>query len=117
MNPFSGGIRHEMFGKPSENSPIVPIPLLCALRPVSRQERVGEHNAVVWNCVNRTPASATRRMLGISIKPPYKSHEPNPMSSHTTNKTFGAPAGACGSTNKSQSATESRTSRLALPLN
>ncbi len=43
-------------GNPSENSPIVPIPFEVALRPVSRHERVGEHNAVVWNWVNLTPA-------------------------------------------------------------
>jgi hypothetical protein len=45
--PFSNGIRVEIPGKPDENSAIVAIPLLVALRPVSSDARVGEHSAVV----------------------------------------------------------------------
>ena len=48
MNPFSNGIRVEMPGKPELNSAIVAMPFDVALRPVSSDERVGEHSAVVW---------------------------------------------------------------------
>src|ERR671927_782134 len=116
-NAFSGGIKHDRPGKPSATSLTVPIPLLWALRPVSSDARVGEHNAVVWNCVNCTPDSAIRRIAGVSINPPYRSHDPKPMSSQTTNNTFGAPSGARGSSNGRQSGTDCRTSRLTTPLN
>jgi hypothetical protein len=46
------------------------IELRVWLRPVSRQERVGEHSAVVCHWVNRTPAAATRSMFGVSTGPP-----------------------------------------------
>ena len=39
-------------------------------RPVSRQERVGEHNAVVCHCVYRTPSAAIRSILGVGTGPP-----------------------------------------------
>ena len=48
MNPFSNGMRAENPGKPAEPSTMQAMPLLVALRPVSRLERVGEHSAVVW---------------------------------------------------------------------
>ena len=48
MNPFSNGMRVEMPGNPELNSAIVAMPLLVALRPVSNDDRVGEHSAVVW---------------------------------------------------------------------
>ena len=48
MKPFSKGIRVEMPGKPELNSAIVAMPFEVALRPVSREARVGEHSAVVW---------------------------------------------------------------------
>ena len=48
MKPFSNGMRVEMPGKPELNSAIVAMPLDVALRPVSREARVGEHRAVVW---------------------------------------------------------------------
>ena len=41
-------MRVEIPGKPEPNSAIVAIPLEVALRPVSREARVGEHSAVVW---------------------------------------------------------------------
>ena len=40
-----------MPGKPEAPSTMQAMPLHVALRPVSRLERVGEHSAVVWNCV------------------------------------------------------------------
>ena len=48
MNPFSNGMRVEMPGNPELNSAMVAIPFEVALRPVSREARVGEHRAVVW---------------------------------------------------------------------
>ena len=48
MKPFSNGIRVQMPGKPLVNSAIVAIPFDVALRPVSSDDRVGEHRAVVW---------------------------------------------------------------------
>lgn len=98
MKPFSGGMRHEVLGNPSANSPTTVIPLVPALRPVSRHDRVGEHRAVVWNWEKVIPASAIRRIFGISISPPNTSQDPYPMSSHTMYSTFGAPARAAGST-------------------
>ena len=34
-----------------EASVMTAMPLLVAFRPVRKQDLVGEHNAVVWNCV------------------------------------------------------------------
>ena len=65
-----------MPGKPAENSAIVAMPLLVALRPVRRLDRVGEQSAVVWKLEYRTPASAMRRMVGVSIGPPNTSIAP-----------------------------------------
>ena len=44
MNPLEPG-------NPLVASVMQAMPLLVALRPFSRQERVGEHSAVVWNWV------------------------------------------------------------------
>jgi hypothetical protein len=52
------------------------IPLLVAFRPFSRLERVGEHKAVVWKFAYRTPRSAMRRIVGVSIGPPCTSIAP-----------------------------------------
>ncbi len=68
--PFSNGMRVEIPGKPDENSAIVAMPLLVALRPVSRDARVGEQRAVVWKFENTTPRSAMRRMFLHSTGPP-----------------------------------------------
>jgi len=38
-------------GKPIAASVMQAMLCECDLRPVSRHERVGEHSAVVWNCV------------------------------------------------------------------
>jgi hypothetical protein len=46
------------------------MPLVVWLRPVSREERVGEHSAVVWKLVYASPRSAIRLMFGVSISPP-----------------------------------------------
>ena len=49
--PFSGGIVPLAFGNPTAASVIHAIELRVWLRPVNRQERVGEHSAVVCHCV------------------------------------------------------------------
>jgi hypothetical protein len=68
--PFSGGIVPLAFGKPTAASVMQAIEFRVWLRPVSRQERVGEQSAVVCHCVNRTPSAAMRSMFGVSIGPP-----------------------------------------------
>ena len=76
MKPFSNGMRVEMPGKPALNSAMVAMPLEVALRPVSREARVGEHSAVVWKFAYRTPMSAMRCMVGVSTGPPKTSIVP-----------------------------------------
>jgi hypothetical protein len=49
--PFSGGIVPLAFGKPIAASVMQAMLLRVWLRPVSRQDRVGEHSAVVCHCV------------------------------------------------------------------
>ena len=49
--PFSGGIVPLAFGKPIAASVMHAMLLRVWFRPVSRDERVGEHNAVVCHCV------------------------------------------------------------------
>jgi hypothetical protein len=63
------------------------------LRPVISACLVGEHNAVTWNRLIRTPPSASRSAVGISHGPPYALEAPKPMSSTSTTSTLGAPAG------------------------
>src|SRR6478752_26294 len=111
MKPFSNGMRVDTPGNPELNSAIVAMPLLVALRPVSSDDRDGEHNAVVWKFEKHTPISAMRRMFGVSTGPPNTSIVPYPMSSHVRNSTFGASSGAFGGRYGAQSGTESRTSR------
>jgi hypothetical protein len=43
------------------------------LRPVSSDERVGEHSAVVCQFVYVSPFAASLLMLGVSISPPHGS--------------------------------------------
>src|SRR6476620_11099379 len=117
MNPFSNGIRVDMPGNPELSSAMVAMPLLVALRPVSSDERDGEHSAVVWKFENFTPMSAMRCMFGVATGPPNTSIVPYPTSSHARNRTFGEPSGAFGARYGSQSGTESRTSTAILPLN
>ena len=71
------------FGKPDAASVMQAIPFVVWLRPVRRQERVGEQSAVVWKFVYVRPASAIRLMLGVSISPPNGSIAANPTSSRT----------------------------------
>ena len=47
----SGGTCPLPFGKPVAASVMQAMPLVVWLRPVSRQDRVGEHSAVVCHCV------------------------------------------------------------------
>jgi hypothetical protein len=68
--PFSGGIVPLAFGKPIAASVMHAMLLRVWLRPFSKEERVGEQSAVVWNCVYRTPRCAIRSMFGVSIGPP-----------------------------------------------
>ena len=49
--PFSGGIMPLALGKPIAASVMQAMLLRVWLRPVSRQDRVGEHSAVVCHCV------------------------------------------------------------------
>ena len=47
----SNGMCPFELGNPDAASVIVAIPLVVWFRPVIRQERVGEHSAVVWKLV------------------------------------------------------------------
>ena len=49
--PFSGGMVPLAFGNPTAASVMQAIELRVWLRPVSRQDRVGEHSAVVCHWV------------------------------------------------------------------
>ncbi len=68
--PFSGGMVPLPLGNPAAASVMQAMLLRVWLRPVSRQDRVGEHSAVVCHWVNRTPSPAIRSMFGVSIGPP-----------------------------------------------
>ena len=50
-------------------------------RPVRKTERVGEQSAVVCHWLKVRPFSASRSMVGISIRPPYGDHAAWPVSS------------------------------------
>src|SRR3954470_4949755 len=68
--PFSGGIVPLALGKPIAASVMHAMLLRVWFRPVNKQERVGEHSAVVCHCVKRTPSPAIRSMFGVSPGPP-----------------------------------------------
>ena len=68
--PFSGGTVPLALGKPIAASVMQAMLLRVWLRPVSRQERVGEHSAVVCHCVYRRPSDAMRSMFGVCTGPP-----------------------------------------------
>jgi hypothetical protein len=68
--PFSAGIVPLALGNPLAASVMQAMELRVWLRPVSRQERVGEHRAVVCHWVNRTPLAAIRSIFGVSTGPP-----------------------------------------------
>ncbi len=64
------------------------------LRPVTMHERLGEHNAVVCMLLYRRPLAAIASKFGVAIGLPKQPRLPNPVSSRTTNTTFGASARA-----------------------
>jgi hypothetical protein len=74
--PFSNGMRAEKPGKPAAASVMHAMLFDVALRPLSSDERVGEHSAVVWKFEYRSPLSAIRRIVGVSIGPPKTSIAP-----------------------------------------
>src|SRR5687767_14986580 len=104
-------------GNPVVASQMHAIPTVVWLRPVSRDARVGEHSAVVWNWVYRSPPSASRSIVGVRIGPPNGESAPNPVSSQTMNSTLGDPGGALGCSKGFQSGVDSRTSMLIVPSN
>src|SRR5262245_4889826 len=75
------------------SSAMLPMPTEWWLRPVSSAERVGEHNAVVWNRLYFNPLAARRSKFGVRQGPPNALDAPKPTSSINTMSTFGAPAG------------------------
>src|SRR5262245_12673450 len=77
------------------------MPALWWLRPVRSAARVGEHSAVVWNWLYRSPLLATRSRFGVGIGPPKVLGAPKPVSSVMMRRTFGAPLGAVTSLGKS----------------
>jgi len=60
-------------GNPVVASAMQAMPFVVWLRPVSSDERVGEHSAVVCQFVYVSPFVARRRMLGVSMNPPQGS--------------------------------------------
>ena len=117
MNPFSNGIRVEMPGNPELNSAMVAIPFVVALRPVSSDDRVGEHSAVVWKFENARPC---RRCGASSASRPDRRSSPSCRSRRRPTPgtaRSGAPSGAFGARYGAQSGTESRTSSSILPAN
>src|SRR5215213_5560955 len=117
MFAHSNGMWPFAFGNPDVASVMHPMPLVVWFRPVMRQERVGEQSAVVWKFVYVSPRSAIRLMFGVSTSPPYGSIAEKPTSSRTTYSTLGAPSGAIGWVNGSQSGTESLMSMSIFPRN
>jgi hypothetical protein len=63
------------------------------LRPDNNAARVGEHKAVVWNRLYFKPPATNRSAVGIRHGPPNADDAPNPISSSSTTKTFGASSG------------------------
>src|SRR5512137_269773 len=116
MVPFSKGIRALRPGNPHDASTMVAMLLLVAFRPVIRLARVGEQRAVVWKLLKRIPASAIRAIFGVSTGPPNVSMVPYPTSSQTMKRIFGAPSGAIGWVNGTQSGLESRISTAIFPF-
>src|SRR5262252_4189878 len=55
---------------PLDHSAIIPIPPACALRPVNRHARVGEHMEVTWKFEYRTPPLASWSIHGVAISEP-----------------------------------------------
>jgi len=63
------------------------------LRPVSNACRVGEQSAVVWKRMYFRPSAASGYALGVWQGPLKALDDPNPASSMSTIRTFGAPLG------------------------
>jgi hypothetical protein len=70
-----------------------PIPTVWWLRPESSAARVGEHSAVVWKRLKRSPSRDSRSAVGVWHGPPNALAQPKPASSMRTIRTFGALAG------------------------
>ena len=81
--PHSNGMCPLEFGNPAAASVMLAMLFVVWLRPVSRHDRVGEHNAVVWKFVYTNPLSAILLMFGVSISPPNGSIAEKPTSSST----------------------------------
>ncbi len=79
----SNGICPFELGKPVVASAMQAIPFVVWLRPVRRDERVGEQSAVVCQLVYVSPPAASLLKFGVSIKPPHGSIAENPTSSST----------------------------------
>ena len=93
------------------------MPLDVALRPVSSDDRVGEHRAVVWKFPNRTPSSAIRRMVGVSTGPPKHVHRAVADVVPGDEQDVRGALGRLRCEEGSQSGIESRMSRAIFPLN
>src|SRR5262245_30987054 len=113
----SAGSRPLQPGKPCAPSVMHEQALRWWLRPVMKVERVGEHSAVVCHCEYIRPRSASFCSVGMLMPPPIGDHAARPVSSYSTIRTLGDPAGAGVSMNGPQSGLESRMSSLMTPLN
>src|SRR6266498_1563892 len=92
----SNGMWPFEFGNPVVASAMHAMPLVVWLRPVSSDERVGEHSAVVCQFVYVRHVEDKLLMFVVSISPPHGSIAENPVSSSTMYRTLGAPCGATG---------------------
>src|SRR5262245_51032652 len=96
MVAHSNGMCPLALGNPLVASAMHAMPFVVWLRPVSNEDRVGEHRAVVCQFVYVRPLAANRLMLGVSISPPQGSIAEKPTSSRTMYNTLGEPGGAAG---------------------
>ena len=69
------------------------MPTAWWLRPVSSDARLGEHNAVTWKRLYRSPSAASRSIVGVAMSDPNVPSCAKPVSSRRTTTTFGDPAG------------------------
>ena len=93
------------------------MPFACGCGPVSRQERVGEHSAVVCHCVYRTPGAGdpvdVRRLDRAAVASHRREAD---VVEHDVDHVR-RPVRRLGGSNGDQSGTESRMSTLILPWN
>src|SRR5215470_20379164 len=80
-------------GYPVDISVITPKPTEWWLRPVINAARVGEHSAVEWKLVYRSPLAAMRSSVGVGTTPPKVDGAPKPTSSVMIKRMLGAPCG------------------------